>query len=284
MRLIHTMVNNIKEFTGKFISLVVQLWIIVLVCVVINAYTTEEVGDLIIIPGLNVGSFGEDFRNIVIKCLYSIYFGVENVFVFEWQKNDNFESIVENFEKYMQGYMQYRKVKSERNVMRRAHPAKNVSIIGLSMGGVIALNWYEKYHSNHDIHKIITIAAPINGSYLLEQIYYLLGNSLFERIYGNVSYHLLNKKIEKSKLDNYHLDKITIIQLSNAFINFDGILFLSDQNTSAIFGDQLNLFRGKFSVSFTFHMVTPLFDPRIIYNIKCICNSNGNPCKMLITF
>lgn len=48
--------------------------------------------------------------------------------------------------------------------------AKKVNLIGVSKGGVIALN-YLRHHNGHDVtHKAITLGSPLNGSSFIEVV------------------------------------------------------------------------------------------------------------------
>lgn len=179
----------------------------------------------------------------ILSNLFEICHGKKILFTsFRYDSIHDIETVIKEFDNYTKSFKD-----------------QKISIIGLSMGGIIAVEWFYNL-SNVNVCKIVTIASPHNGSSILKYVRFYLDEDEFSAVYGKLALFLVNKTniIKHQKLFTQNNTIFFSIVLTNNFVPFDGILFESDQMiTNKNFKNQL-LFYG------TFHPLSPFFDGRII--------------------
>lgn len=153
---------------------------------------------------------------------------------------------------------------------------KKMSILGISIDGLLVSTWFHHYLHHHyalaqsKICKIVTVGTPHNGIYMMRYFSNLLFRILNQK-YDWMDQSYMNKfdaRYSEYYEDYYKLfsfdisnEKIFSIILTNPFIQFDGILFETDQEIKIPSFTSQKAFYG------TYHLFSPIFDSRITQKI-----------------
>jgi predicted alpha/beta-fold hydrolase len=201
-------------------------------------------------------SFIHTINEKILQLIYETYLPLDirnqgkiKIETFLYNSANSMDYIIENLDQKLQLYKK-----------------NTFSIIGISMGGIIATQWLNK-NGTDNLCKIVTVASPHNGSFLLNIANNIINDrNLFVSTYGNISSFILEEEMIKNEYnkifeDENKIDYLFIIRFTNYFINFDGVLFDNDQYI------ENKKFMNQISFHNTIHSLSPFFDPRITTKI-----------------